>query len=362
MKVFMIPKNHEYINRLKRSLEAVDVKVEILKPFHYSSLMNLLKMIYFRLRGHKIIHVHWLYIFPFGMGMRFFHIFCKSFGIRVIWEMHNIIPHHCTKHDRNNAKWFYEKVDAIIFHCEDDVGRSKEMLKTSMDKAHIVIPHGSFNESYENRISKDDARKLLHIPENKKVILCFGFIRKNRGYEFLIEAAKDMHDTIILIAGKVLEKDVYRMLLNYERKVSNLRLFAKWIPDEEIQWYFNACDIVVLPYTEITTSGVIPLAYAFSRPVITSDIGGMRYVVNANTGILVRPRDISALRKAIEELLSMDFEVMGRYAREYARKEFSWESNARKIKELYDSILTDRVLTGNDQGERMVKTGFNRFS
>jgi glycosyltransferase involved in cell wall biosynthesis len=359
IKVFMIPKNHEYINRLRLSLESVDVKVEILKPFHYSSMTNLLKMISFRLRGHRIIHVHWLYIFPFGMVMKFFHIFCKSFGIRVIWEMHNIVPHRCTKHDRNNAKWFYEKVDAIIFHCEDDVGRSKEMLKTNMDKPHIVIPHGNFNESYENRISKDDARKLLHIPENKKVILCFGFIRKNRGYEFLIEAAGDMHDTIILIAGKILEKDVYRMLLDYETKVSNLRIFAKWIPNEEIQWYFNACDIVVLPYTEITTSGVIPLAYAFSRPVVTTDIGGIPDVVNVNTGILVPPRNTEALREAIQKILSMDFEAMGGYAREYARKEFSWESNAQKIKELYRSILGNKVPSRNDEVEVLTKTEFN---
>ncbi|MDH5202215.1 MAG: glycosyltransferase, partial [Nitrospirota bacterium] len=74
-------------------------------------------------------------------------------------------------------------------------------------------------------------------------------------------------------------------------------------------------------------------------PVIATSIGGIRDVVNENTGILVPPKDTDALRKAIERIFIMDLQAMGRYAHEYAKKEFSWESNAQKIKELYESII-----------------------
>ena len=147
-----------------------------------------------------------------------------------------------------------------------------------------------------------------------------------------------MQNTVVVVAGKILEEDVYKKLIEYEKKISNLRVFTRWIPDNEIQIYFNACDIVALPYTEITTSGVIPLAYAFSKPVVTTDIGGIRDVVNDNTGILVPTRDAIALKKAIDRIFTMDFEAMGRYAHEYAEREFSWGANAQKIKRLYESI------------------------
>lgn len=335
----MIPKNHEYIRRLTLSLEKIGVGVKVLKPFHYSSLMNIIKMLFFRVRGHRIIHVHWLYIFPFGFVMKLFYYFCRCLGIKIIWEMHNILPHHYKEIDRKNSRWFYKKSDAIVFHSKNDIDRSRELLRTTIDKMHIVIPHGNFNGSYENNISQESARRILDIPDNKKVILCFGFIRKNRGYEYLLEAAKDMKDTIVIIAGKKDDKDVYLNLLNYEKQMSNLKLFIKWIPDREVQLYFNACDIVVLPYTDITTSGVIQLAYAFSRPIVTTSIGGLTDVVNDHTGILVPPKDTDALRKAIERILSMDFKAMGKYAHEYAKKEFSWESNAQKIKGLYESLI-----------------------
>ena len=67
---------------------------------------------------------------------------------------------------------------------------------------------------------------------------------RNRGYEHLIEAVREMKDTILLVAGTVLEKDVYRQLLLWEEQMPNLKVAGKWIPNEEVQWYFNACDIV----------------------------------------------------------------------------------------------------------------------
>jgi glycosyltransferase involved in cell wall biosynthesis len=339
-KIFFIPKNHEYVRRLRQHLEKAGISLVLLKPFHYSSLTNLVKIVFFRLKGYRIIHVHWLYIFPFGFVMKGFYYFCKSLGIMIIWEMHNILPHGYAESDKKQCRWFYEKSDAIIFHSGHDIQRAKDLLGTNTDKIHTIIPHGNFNESYENTISKEKARNNLNIPDNSRALLCFGFIRKNRGYEYLLEAVKDMENTIVVIAGKLEDKEVYRNLLAYEKRLPQLRLFVKWIPDEEIQYYFNASDIVVLPYTDITTSGVIPLAYAFSRPVITTNIGGLRDIVNDDTGIIIPARDVEALRNAIENIFSRNLSAMGKCAYEYSRKEFNWERNVQKIKELYE-LVTD---------------------
>lgn len=338
-KVFMIPKNHEYINRMKEALESVGVDVQILKPFHWSTAENLIKFFKYWRKGYNIIHVHWLYIFPFGIIMKLFILFCKIHGVKVIWEMHNILPHNYNISDLKTGKWFYERVDAIIFHSNDDIERSKIILRTCMDKKHIVIPHGNFNKSYENDVTKSEARERLRIGKDKRVILCFGFIRKNRGYEYLLEATEDMDNLVILIAGKVWERKVYNRLVEEMKNDERIKIISGWIPDEDVQLFFKASDFVALPYTEITTSGVIPLSYSFKRPVIASAIGGVKDVVNEKTGILVPPKDSDALREGINRMFEKDLVSMGEDCFDYAEREFNWRHISEGVKSLYLSLL-----------------------
>lgn len=339
VQIFMIPRNHEYIRRLKGYLEKKEVCVKLLKPFHYSSFSNLINILSFRMAGYRVIHVHWLYIFPFSLLMKLFYFLCRGLGIKIVWEVHNIVQHENTERDKKNSKWFFDRVDAVIFHSPGDASRMREMTGSYGPRQHIVVPHGNFNDSYEDTISRDRARALLQLPDEKKVILCFGFIRRNRGYEYLLEATKEMKDITVLIAGKVQDTDVYEKLKKHADRSANLRLHTGWIPDDRIQVYFKASDVVVLPYTHITTSGVIPLAYAFRRPVISTSIGGIRDIVTAETGILVPPRDSATLRNAITEILKMDCEIMGRRGFEFARTYMDWNANAEKMKQLYQRFL-----------------------
>jgi glycosyltransferase involved in cell wall biosynthesis len=296
-------------------------------------------MIWLRRKGFRVIHVHWLYIFPLPLVMKFFYFFCRMLGLKIIWEMHNILPHDFKPGDIIAGKWFYERVDGVIYHSQADIERAEKSFGTEVKKLNLVVPHGNFDDSYENKISRAEARERLKIPADKKVILCFGFIRRNRGYEHLIESTRDMDDTVVVIAGKLLEKETYENLLEYQKGAPNVRIFAKWIPDDEVQVFFNASDIVVLPYTQITTSGVIPLAYSFSRPVVTTAIGGIKDVVDEKTGILVPPGDPDALRRAIIRLFGMDLEGMGKEAREFSRRHLDWTPIARNMKDLYLNLL-----------------------
>jgi glycosyltransferase involved in cell wall biosynthesis len=334
----MIPRSHPYTRELKRALQQEKVQVVSLQPFHYATPINILKLLFGRISGYKIIHVHWLYISPLGFIMKGFYFFCRFLQIKIVWEMHNIVPHEGNASERVLSRWFYEQVDAVIFHSQDDIIRSKKMLQSSVDKRHIVIPHGHFHQAYENTLSKKEARGILNIPLNRRVLLCFGILRNYRGYEYLIEATRDMTGVDLLVVGRKHDRAVYDDLIKTQKQMPHLRVITGWIPDHEVQIYFNASDIVVLPYTEITTSGVTLLAYAFSKPVISTDVGGMKEVVNEKTGILVPHRNGEALRCAIDKMFAMDYEALGKNAREYAEKECSWEANAKKIKTLYESI------------------------
>jgi len=338
MNILMIPRNHPYIHEMKRHLEQANVQVATLKPFHYAAPINIINMLFGWATGCKIIHVHWLYSFPLGFIMKGFYVFCRFLQIKIVWEMHNIAPHNASAADRLLSRWFYEKVDAVIFHSHDDIIRSKKMLQSAIEKQHIVIPHGNFHEAYQNTLSKKEARGILNIPINRRVVLCFGIIRNYRGYDTLIEATKEMTHVDVLVVGRKEDNDVYDGLINAQKQMPHLRIVTGWIPDNEVQIYFNASDMVVLPYTEITTSGVTLLAYAFSKPVISTDVGGMKEVVNEKTGLLVPPRNAKALQQAIDKMFTMDYANLGNNAREFAEKECSWETNTQKIKALYESL------------------------
>lgn len=335
----MLPENHQYVKRLAKAYQENDMDVVYLKPFHYSSIMNILKIISYRLQGYRIIHVHWLYSFPLILVMRFFCLFCKMLNIKIVWEMHQILPHHPKKSDIKKYSIFYKNVDGIIYHSENDKSRVKEILHVNENKINTIIPHANFNDSYLNNITMEEARLRLGIEQNVRVILCFGFFRKNRGYEYLTDATKDMNNTIVLIVGNKQDKETYNKLKEFEKEYEYIRLIVGWIPDNDIQIYFNASDIVVLPYTEIYTSGVVPLAYAFSKPVITTDAGNMKEVVNEKTGILIKPGNSIELRDAIEDLFSKDYKAMGMYAHSYAEHEFNWDNNAGKIKKLFKELI-----------------------
>jgi glycosyltransferase involved in cell wall biosynthesis len=103
--------------------------------------------------------------------------------------------------------------------------------------------------------------------------------------------------------------------------------------------------LVVVPYLEATQSAVIATAYAFARPVIASDVGGLReMVIQGKTGLLVPPNDSSALAKAIETLArdGRRLSRMGRHARALAEKTWAWDKIAAQHISLYRGVLSRR--------------------
>ena len=340
MKIIIIPHNHEYIEKLKEAMEKEGHMVYLLKPFHYSTPSNFLKIILLRMKGYKIIHLHWIYIFPFSFLMKFFVIFSKMLGYKVVWTIHNILPHESTKKDVKKSRWLYGNVDYKFIHYKSNLERLKNTLHVELKDIEVIF-HPVFVGSYPNEISNREAKRELKIPENKKVLLCFGMIRKYKGMELFADALEKLGDEYIgIIAGKGVSEEVLKYLKEKEKRLDNLLVVDEYIQDDKIQVYFNACDVVVLPYTNITTSGVVLLAYAFGKPVITTNLGGMPEVVIENkTGLLIPPNNVEALTEAIKKLFNMDYEKMGEEAYKMAKEKFTWEKLAEQTIKVYEKVL-----------------------
>jgi glycosyltransferase involved in cell wall biosynthesis len=109
------------------------------------------------------------------------------------------------------------------------------------------------------------------------------------------------------------------------------------VPDGEVEKYFAACDLVVLPYDSATQSAIAQIAYGFEKPVVASDVGGLTEVVlDGETGYLVPPRDSRKLASAVAKFFTE------KKIREFAdniRKEsykYSWSKMVDVIEDLAD--------------------------
>ena len=116
------------------------------------------------------------------------------------------------------------------------------------------------------------------------------------------------------------------------------------MPNEEVPLYFFAADLVVLPYNEVTQSGILQIAYAFGKPVVATDLGGFREAVeDGKNGYLVPLKDIQGLAEKCVVILTDDKRIkkMGNYSRYLADTKFSWESIANKTINVYETCSVD---------------------
>jgi glycosyltransferase involved in cell wall biosynthesis len=165
-------------------------------------------------------------------------------------------------------------------------------LKTFTDKPSRFAPHPLY-DNYGAGVNKEAARKKLQLSPDKKYLLFFGFIRKYKGLDILLEAIKDERikkgNIELIIAGEFYDdKAAYDTLL--ANVGDHVKLFTDFIPNEEVKYYFSAADLIVQPYRSATQSGITQVAYHFEKPMIVTNVGGLHEVVpDGKVGFVVEP-------------------------------------------------------------------------
>jgi glycosyltransferase involved in cell wall biosynthesis len=270
---------------------------------------------------------------------------------KVIYTAHDVIPHeHDTPENRTAFYRIYQQVDKIIVHAKSIKKEITELFDVDKNKIYIV-PHGS-NDLFFNHqnLSKKVARQLLSISIEKRVILFFGLIRRYKGLEYLIEAFKDVRNSVgnvmLLIAGQIHDGEpaafhYYSNLIGQLACCDDVMCINGYIPLEQVKNYFSAADVVVLPYIQASQSGVLLLAYAAGRPVIVTDTGGLSEVVESGrSGYVIPAKDVKALVRAITDIMQEPTlrEKMGTYAKYLAETTYSWRSVARRTMDVYRSF------------------------
>jgi glycosyltransferase involved in cell wall biosynthesis len=218
---------------------------------------------------------------------------------RVICIADNVVPHEKRPADKMLTSYFLQACDSFIAMStivRDDIERMTS-------KPVRLVPHPLYDH-FGNRVEKEEARNHLMLQEGDKVLLFFGFIRRYKGLDLLLEAMTDpriREERIrVIIAGEFYEnKYPYLQFIQKHELQKTVLLHDHFISDDQVKYYFCAADAVVLPYRSATQSGIAPMAYHFERPMIATHVGGLPETIPDEKAGLVCDPDPRSLAEAI---------------------------------------------------------------
>lgn len=309
---------------------------------------NLLDALYLTLTNDiDIVHIQSVNMIEVLMVILF-----RLFRKKVIFTVHNIQPRHNTLKIYHKIIYFimYLACHKIIIHSEKGRDELINLFNIDHNKTYVV-PHGDYKFFVpENLMSIDEAKASIHIDPKTKTILFFGAIRSNKGLDIIIKAMpnimKNIKDVKLLIVGEPWEDyGKYRKMIEDYNLSDNVWEKLGYIPNGEVSRYFFAADLVVLPYYEITGSGILQIAYAFAKPVIASDIDGFKETIeDGKNGYLVNLGDPDNMATKICEVLLNEnlCDRMGLHSRFISDNKYSWQGIAERTKSIYSLALNNK--------------------
>jgi glycosyltransferase involved in cell wall biosynthesis len=293
-----------------------------------------------------IVHVQWLPLLTaLNIEVPLLRLW-KLCGLPLVYTVHNVLPHDCAARHHHRYATVYHMADALVCHTEesrtqliDDFGICPEKI--------CVIPHGPLFHDLP-RPSPEEARRELGYAKDDFVVLWQGVLAPYKGLDFLISAWKSVQESCprarLLIAGT--GKD--HVLAAVRRRVQeaaveeSVRLDLRYLAAEEISTYFQAADVLALPYEAITMSGALMTALTYGKPIVATDLPAFREVLTAEGNALLVPYgDTAALSLAILRLVQ-DERLRSHLAGGVERLNITnmWERIAEKTEACYRSLIS----------------------
>jgi len=248
---------------------------------------------------------------------------------------------------RQHSRLFYRSVDAVVVHTERLAEQARVELHIPATRLN-VIARGDLGVLRGPELTRHAARARTGIGGCGPVLLFFGMIKPNKGLIHLLRAMPEIlraiPDARLVIAGEPVED-----FDHYAAAIRNLGIGHAvitrlgYVPDQDAGAYFHSADIVVLPHTEVSLSGVAWVALGFGRPLVGTNVGGLPDLVEEGmNGALVAPGSSTALSQAIIRMLGdpEQLERMGERARTAFEARYSWATTANQTLELYRRLMS----------------------
>lgn len=258
---------------------------------------------------------------------------------KVICVIDNLIPHEKRIGDQLLNSYFVKSVDGFVAMSESVFNDLNKFDKT---KKKILGVHPLY-DNFGTAISKSEAIKRLSLDSNFKYMLFFGIIRQYKGLDVLLEAFADkrlQHQNLkLIVAGEFYEDDKpYQEIVNKHNLQDSVILHTHFIPDDEVVNYFCASDIIVQPYKNATQSGVTQIAYHFEKPMLVTNVGGLKEIVpNNKVGYVCEP-NAKAVSDCLFDFFSNEKEIKFINGVKAEKSKYSWDKMIANIKSLHKDL------------------------
>ena len=254
---------------------------------------------------------------------------------KVISVLDNVIPHEKRIGDTALIKYFLNQNHGFVVMSET----VKEDLLSFNPEAKYIFHEHPLYDHFGASVDTSDAKKKLGIPENKKVLLFFGFIRDYKGLDILLDAITKLDDSYVLvIAG-----ETYGSFDSYDKQITELNLqnkivkHVRYISDDEVPLFFSSADVCVLPYKSATQSGIASISFHFELPMIVTDVGGLKEMVTGR-GLVVEFPDAALIANAIKSYFADNLRNSFTENIRDLKEKLSWKHLSDSIIEFYKTL------------------------
>ncbi len=286
-----------------------------------------------------VIFAYWMSFFA-PCYAKMAKILSKNKKIRCIGLVHNMMPHEKSVLDRLFSPLFVKKMDAFVALSKsvlEDISKLDRKSKPKLFSPHPLYDH------YGDREDKVTAINSLYFDQNYSYLLFFGLIREYKGLDLLLKAMSDErldeYPVKLVIAGEFYDKkEPYLQMIDNYNINDKVIICDKYIPDEEVKNFFNLADMVVQPYRSATQSGVTQVAYHFEKPMLVTDVGGLREIVpDGKVGYVVEPDPVK-IADAICDFYDNDRCEFFENNIVEEKKKYEWSKMTETIMRLYNEV------------------------
>lgn len=274
----------------------------------------------------------------FGTIARLIH---RNHHTKMICQIDNVEPHEHHFVDKPFNRYFLKAVDGFVYMSEQVHGE----LQAYTSAPALFSPHPLF-ENFGERVPRHEAVEHLSLCPEERYVLFFGLVRDYKGLDVLLDAwaklkkeGKTLHRKLIVAGEFYTAEEPYLKQIEDLGLKDEVILHDRFIPDEEVKYYFSLADFVVQPYKTATQSGVTQIAYQFCTPMIVTNVGGLKEIVpDGKVGFVAEPNS-DAVCAAIGRIYEDG--VLERFSQncKEERKRFSWDVMCDRLKEVYQMTL-----------------------
>lgn len=329
---FLFKKEQKDYSNDTFKIDDTDFAIHTANPFNWIGVVNKIK----KLKPDLVIMQWWHpYFSPCYWSV------CKLLGktTKVLFVCHNVFPHERFPMDRFLTKRVLKCGKYFIVHSSQDEGDLKSICKEPIYRKTVLPTYNAFK--FEN-MSMEEGRKKLQIDDETQLLLFFGFVREYKGLKHLLRAMPEvvtqLENVKLLVVGDFAgDKEDYMNIIRENNVEEYIEIHDGYIPDKEVEKFFAASDLVVLPYESATQSAVVQIAYGFEKPVVVTNVGGLpEVVINNKTGYVVESKNSGKLAESIVSYFKENkYEELIAGIRSEADK-YSWARMAKTIEDMVD--------------------------